>query len=142
MAQGKFIGIGGEAFTASIRDATGANPPYDDRGKDARDGIYMLPFKTVSHHVALPKYDARARQRVSTHTRARAAQVESALSGEWRECCHGSWKEQNRHRAPRILDEHHEVCIGKELHAGPVFAPSIRVGSLCLPRQHISSVPP
>ena len=62
---GTFYGIGGEAFDDKILDAPGANPPYDDQHHDARDGIYLLPFGTVA----------------------------SALSGDWRDCCHGSWRQ-------------------------------------------------
>ena len=47
LADGKFYGIGGEAFSDKILDAQGANPPYDSHHKDERDGIYLLPFGTV-----------------------------------------------------------------------------------------------
>ena len=76
MVEGKFYGIGGEAFDDKIRDAVGAKPPYDDKHKDERDGIYLLPFGTV----------------------------QSALSGDWKKCCHGSWRQKDPTRAPKIID--------------------------------------
>ena len=82
MLRGKLYGIGGEAFAPNIRDAAGANPPYDDKHKDERDGIYLLPFGTV----------------------------QGALSGEWKKCCHGSWKQKEPRRAPKIIDMHHPGC--------------------------------
>ena len=63
--------------------AAGANPPYDDNHKDERDGIYLLPFGTAA----------------------------AALSGEWRQCCHGSWRDRSRDRAPKILSAHHPVRV-------------------------------
>jgi len=82
MVQGHFFGIGGEAFADQIRDANGANPPYDSHHRDERDGIYLLPFGSAA----------------------------SALSGSWRGCCHGSWMDRDKDRAPRIIDAYHKGC--------------------------------
>ena len=82
MLRGKLYGIGGEAFAPNIRDAAGANPPYDDKHKDERDGMYMIPFGTVQR----------------------------ALSGEWRGCCHGRWRDDHHDLAPRIMDSFHHGC--------------------------------
>ena len=78
---GQLIAIGGEWF----------RPPTDklsdNMGHDERDGMYMVPFGSVT------------------------AAVEHSWHSDWETCCHGTFRRDHPAVAPRLFDGMHPGCM-------------------------------